>query len=145
MSTTVSPRASGDATAALVLAALTMLFALRVAGQALVAFAEVTWLPPMEAWFSGLLPYPILLPAQLVILAAQLALDWRVWRCGLAARPRVAAALRRSSYVYALAMLVRLVVTRAHVIPVVFHWVLAAYLYSLAGVSAGRTPRAAGR
>jgi hypothetical protein len=32
---------------------------------------------------------------------------------------------------YALAMLIRLVVTRSHPIPVVFHWVLAGYLFTL--------------
>ena len=129
-----------------VLVALTLLFAARVAGQALVAFVGVTWLPPMEAWYSGLLPYAILLPAQIVILAVQVGLDWRVWRRGgLAWRPGVSAALRRISYVYALAMLVRLALTRTHVIPIVFHWVLAAYIYTLGRVSGGRTPRGAGR
>ena len=129
-----------------VLVALTLLFAARVAGQALVAFFDIGWLPPMEAWYSGLLPYPILLPIQLVIVAGQAALDWRVWRRGVAPRPRVARALRGVSYVYALAMLVRLVLTRTHVIPIAFHWVLAGWLYTLGAVSAApRTPRAAGR
>ena len=48
---------------------LTGLFALRVAGQALVAFLPVRFLPPMAAWYSGLIPYPVLLPVQLVMLA----------------------------------------------------------------------------
>ncbi|PYO37218.1 MAG: hypothetical protein DMD86_03345 [Candidatus Rokuibacteriota bacterium] len=50
------------------LVALTALFAARVLGQALVAFLDVPLLPPMSAWYSGLLPYPILLPTQLLIL-----------------------------------------------------------------------------
>ena len=126
---------------------LTLLFALRVAGQALVAFFDVGWLPPMEAWYSGLLPYPILLPTQLAILAGQVTLDGCVWRRGgLAPRPRLARSLRGLSYVYALAMLGRLVLTRTHVIPIAFHWVLAGWLYTLGAVSdAPRTPRAAGR
>jgi hypothetical protein len=132
--------------AALVLTALTLLFAARVAGQALVAFLDVAWLPPMEAWYSGLLPYPLLLPAQLAILGGQAVADWRVWRRGgLAPRPRAARALRGLARVYAVAMLARLVLTRTHLIPIVFHWVLAAYIYTLGVVSAGRTPRAAGR
>ena len=48
--------------------ALLTLFVLRVAGQAMVAFWGAPWLPPMERWYSGLLPYPLLLPAQIVII-----------------------------------------------------------------------------
>ena len=57
------------------LVALTALFAARVLGQALVAFLDVPLLPPMSAWYSGLLPYPILLPTQLLILADQLRIE----------------------------------------------------------------------
>ena len=144
---TPAPAIRARSRAAVVLVALTLLFALRVAGQALVAFFDVGWLPPMEAWYSGLLPYPILLPTQLAILAGQVTLDWRVWRRGgLAPRPRLARGLRGLSYVYALAMLGRLVLTRTHVIPIAFHWVLAGWLYTLGVVSdAPRTPRAADR
>src|SRR5882724_762592 len=70
-------------------ALFTALFFARVAGQALVALAGVTWLPPMSAWYSGLLPYPVLLPVQILILGAQLTIDWQVWRdTGFFARPR---------------------------------------------------------
>jgi len=117
----------------------------------------------MSAWYSGLLPYQVLLPVQILILGAQLTIDWQVWRdTGFFARPRprVGRTLRGFSYVYALAMLVRWLVTRTHGIPIAFHWVLAAYLFTLGGfyarraaaprdlaqrVSGGRTPRAAGR
>ena len=34
----------------------------------LVAFLGVTFLPPMEEWYSGLLPYPYLLPTQFLII-----------------------------------------------------------------------------
>ena len=45
-----------------------------------------------------------------------------------------------------LAGAVWLVLTRTHVIPIAFHWVLAGWLYALGVVSdAPRTPRAAGR
>jgi hypothetical protein len=143
---------------AVVLTVLTLLFLGRVAGQALVAFAGVPWLPPMEAWYSGLLPYPILLPAQVVILAGQVAIDRAAWRRHpwlVRPRPRAGRVMRRLSYVYALAMAVRLALTGTHVIPVVAHWVLAAYLYTVArmwetpaeagAISAARTRRAAGR
>ncbi len=52
-----------------VLATLLFLFCLRVLGQILVAFFNVSFLPPMEEWFSGLLPYPELLTAQILIIA----------------------------------------------------------------------------
>ena len=42
-----------------VLWTLLALFVLRVTGQALVAFLEVGFLPPMSEWYSGLLPYPV--------------------------------------------------------------------------------------
>ena len=121
----------------IVLVALTLLFFGRVAGQALVAILGVAWLPPMEAWFSGYLPYPILLPIQAGILGVQATIDWHVCRgAGWFARrrPRAGRTLRRLSYLYALAMGLRFVVTGgAHVIPIVFHWVLAAYLFTLGG------------
>ncbi|MEJ7717099.1 MAG: pyridoxal 5'-phosphate synthase glutaminase subunit PdxT [Thermoleophilaceae bacterium] len=53
---------------ALVLWALSGLFLARVLGQVLVVFAGVEWLPAAGEWYSGLLPYPLLLPAQVVIL-----------------------------------------------------------------------------
>ena len=113
---------------------LTVLFAGRVLGQALVAFAGVTWLPAMDAWYSGLLPYPVLLPAQILILLVQvkLNLDARRGR-GLFARPRprLGRTVKVVSYFYAAAMLARYVLTGTHAIPVAFHLVLAAYLFLL--------------
>ena len=51
-----------------VLIALLFLFCLRVLGQILVAFSNVSFLPPMQEWFSGLLPYPELLTSQTLII-----------------------------------------------------------------------------
>ena len=45
------------------------LFCARVLGQVVVAFAGVSFLPPMEEWYSGLIAYPYLLGAQIVIIA----------------------------------------------------------------------------
>ena len=122
--------------AATVLTVLTALFCARVAGQALVSFACVSWLPPMEAWYSGLVPYPLLLPIQILTLGVQLAINRQVWRgTGFFAprRPRLGRALCGISYVYAGAMLIRWSIARTHGIPIVFHWVLAAYLFTLGG------------
>ena len=70
MAVPYSPGASGK-TEALILALLALAFLGRVAGQAVVALVAPAWLPPMEEWYSGLIPYPVLLPIQGVILAVQ--------------------------------------------------------------------------
>ncbi len=91
----------------------------------------------------------ILLSLQIVIVAAQVTIDWRLWRGGSMARPRLGRTLRVVSYLYALAMLGRWVLTRTHAIPIALHWMLAAYLFTLDRVYAGpiaeRRLRAAGR
>jgi len=92
----------------------------------------------------------------LMVAASSLLLGWVIWVV-------VGRALRGFSYVYALAMLVRWLISRTHGIPIAFHWMLAAYLFTLGGyyagvgaagsrlslrrrgVSGGRTPHAAGR
>jgi hypothetical protein len=101
---------------------LTALFLARVVGQALVALLGVGWLPPTESWYSGLLPYPLLLPVQVLILIAQGVIGRDVWRGqGFFARyrPRAGGRLQWLAVAYALAMLIRLVVTRSHPIPAV--------------------------
>jgi hypothetical protein len=125
---------------AIVLCVLTALFGIRVAGQALVAFLDVAWLPAMDAWYSGLLPYAVLLPIQITTLLVQAVVDRDVWRGrGFFAhpRPRAGSALRWCACVYALAMVVRYAITRSHPIPIVFHWVLAAYLFTLGRFMSG--------
>jgi len=69
----------------------------------LVAFFGVTWLPPMEAWYSGLMPYEYLLPSQIVIIAvmAKICIDFT---------------RQRGFFLW------------DHPIPIVFHWVLAAFV-----------------
>jgi hypothetical protein len=127
----VRPPASSSA---IVLVVLTVLFGARVLGQALVAFLGVQWLPRMDAWFSGLVPYPALLTIQIGILLVQAVVDREVWRGrGFFARerPRAGRRLQWLACVYALSMVVRYVVMRSHLIPIVFHWVLAAYIFTL--------------
>jgi hypothetical protein len=122
---------------------LAVAFLLRVFGQALVACFQVSFLPPMEDWYSGVLPYPLLLPTQLVILTAQAWITRDLWRgAGFFAfrRPRVGRGLCWISYVYFAVMLLRYVLTMwwfperrwLHgTIPIFFHWVLAGYLFAL--------------
>jgi hypothetical protein len=130
-------------TYALSLAALAVAFMLRVLGQALVAFFDVDFLPPMEQWYSGLIPYAHLLPIQVIILGLQAKISADIWRgVGRFAgcRPRGGRVLAWLSVLYFFAMLVRYGVTMylhperrwfSGTIPIFFHWVLAAYLFLL--------------
>ena len=98
----------------------------------------------VSARLAADIPYPFLLPVQVIILALQ------GWVCAdfargegywVRPRPGLGRWLQRASYVYAGAMLVRYVVTMGvhperrwlgtGTIPIVFHWVLAAYLFTL--------------
>ena len=47
---------------------LLALFCLRVLGQLLVALFDLSFLPSMEEWYSGLVPYGPLLVAQILII-----------------------------------------------------------------------------
>ena len=124
---------------------LSGLFLGRVIGQMLVAFFDATWLPPMDAWYSGLLSYPLLLPTQIVILALMVVMNMGVQRGRgplAVVSARVAHSLRVFSYVYFGAMVMRYALTMILVperrwfggtIPIVFHCVLALYLYAWSG------------
>lgn len=116
------------------------LFAARVIGQLETLLVQPRWLPDMDAWYSGLLPYPLLLPAQIAILMMMATVAWnRRVRTGCFARanPRGAGALRIFAGIYFVVMAVRLGVNvidngadfRLHgAIPVAFHWVLALFI-----------------
>ena len=120
------------------------LFFLRVIGQIEAFLLAPAWLPRMEAWYSGRLPYPVLLPLQILLLMGMAALALRETQLVLARRRRERrwhAAARYCGYVYFLAMLLRLVVQSrrgpedpiaAGAIPIVFHWVLALFIVLLA-------------
>lgn len=97
----------------------------------------------MVEWYSALLPYPALLPIQLVILGLQAWISVDLWRGAgpfVTPRPRLGRALRWLAAGYALAMVLRYVLSMlwhperrwlGGTIPIVFHWVLAAYLFVL--------------
>jgi hypothetical protein len=115
------------------------LFAACVIGQLETLLVEPAWLPDMEAW-AGLLPYPVLLPAQIGVLMLMAVVAWnRRVRNGSFARshPRGARALRILAAIYFFAMTVRLAVNvqangvefwRDGAIPVAVHWVLALFV-----------------
>lgn len=118
-------------------------FLLRVVGQVLVAFFQVPFLPPMSEWYSGVVPYRVLLPIQIMILLLQASISLNIWRdAGFFAcrRPQAGQVLFWFSVVYFLSMVVRYILTMylyperrwlTGTIPIFFHWVLAAYLFVL--------------
>jgi hypothetical protein len=126
--------------AATYLALFTFLFVLRVLGQIAVLLRAPSWLPRVEGENWNLVPYRILLPAQLLIFALMCAIVVGVWkeRPPFGARNASAGlALIAASAVYAGVMAVRYVVRMARrpdqrwfggAIPIVFHFVLAAFL-----------------
>lgn len=108
------------------------LFCLRVAGQLLVFFFNFSWLPPMDLWYSGLITYPILFLIQVVMIVvmAKICLDVSLTRGFFNGPfPRAGAFLVGFSYVYFASMILRLVIFRRGIIPIVFHCVLAVFLY----------------
>lgn len=126
-------------TAAIVLGVLLALFIGRVVGQILAATIAPTWLPPMARWYSGLMPYRYLLPVQILFIAVMVMMISGVASGAGALGTHNATVGRwiiRASYVYALGMVVRSVryalappEKRGVLIPILFHFVLAAFLY----------------
>ena len=136
-------RSTGDEidpdTAAGFLLVLGLLFCVRVVGQLFVRARAPRWLPPMEQW--NLLPYRLLLPIQLVFIAliAAVVIDFAAgpWFFAEPNR-RFGLFLIGFSAVYAGSMLVRYAIRMARrpgerwfggTIPMVFHVVLAAFLF----------------
>jgi hypothetical protein len=125
----------------LIMSLLTALFFLRMTGQALVAFFHVTFLPDMQEWYSGLIPYRVLLPIQCAMLAVMVKVSWDLVKGHgffVAARAKLGRFLVAFSCVYFAAMLFRYIVTMllnperrwlGGTIPIFFHFVLAGYLF----------------
>jgi uncharacterized protein len=118
-----------------------LLFAVRVAGQLVVVLHAPRWLPSTESGQWNLMPYRLLLPIQLVFLAV---MAWLVTsflaEAGLPTEPARAFGwfVIAVSAVYAAVMVIRYVVRMRRrpeqrwfggAIPIVFHWVLAAFLF----------------
>ena len=129
-----------EAAYATVMAVLLALFFARVLGQIVAATIAPPWLPPMRRWYSGLMPYRYLLPTQIVFLVVMavttLSIARRSAPLGTAA-PGVGTWIIWASYAYTLGMVVRSVryastppERRGVLIPIVFHFVLAAFLFT---------------
>ena len=113
---------------------LLALFVLRIAGQALVAFFDVPYLPAMKAWYSGLVPYEYLLPVQLLIMVAmaKICLDF-TRRRGFFFEPKrfLARQWLWFGYLYLALMIARAAIVMDRPTPIFFHWVLAAFVIAV--------------
>lgn len=127
------------------------LFVVRVLGQIEVVLLSPAWLPPVGAWESGLIPYSVLLPLQILLIAwmAVVASDhWRGSGYFWVARVTTRRRLKIMALAYFAIMLLRLLITAAipphtlferGLIPIIAHWDLAAFVYltALAPSTAG--------
>lgn len=119
----------------------TALFIGRVAGQLLVALFDTPLLPPMQQWYSGLIPYPLLLPIQIVIIVQMLWIVRDFARSRgyfVQSYPRAGRIIRWLSIVYFASMVLRYAITMwlhpewrwfSGTIPIWFHMVLALFLF----------------
>ena len=120
----------------------TLLLLGRVLGQLVVATTAPRWLPPMEQWQSGLLPYPVLLASQAVVLMlmAWISLDFsRGAGFWVEPQPRLGPAALWWSYLYFTSMIVRYIIRMVRrpeerwlggTIPIIFHSVVAAFQWT---------------
>lgn len=144
-----SRMANPPAAGAAILVIFTVLFLVRVLAQLVQWATPSALLPPFEAWQGSGLPYPVLLAAQIAILAAMV---WAIRRRHAGLRvfaPWLAGPALWFAVAYLLAMLARLaagftllsdVAWFARSLPAYFHLVLACFL--LAALAGDR--RAAG-
>jgi hypothetical protein len=89
----------------------------------------------MERWYSGLIPYPWLLLSQLAIVALMLTICVQFTRGrGWFYEPRtlLGAPLLIFGCAYLTLMVARAVFIADRPIPVIFHWVLAAFVITVA-------------
>ena len=130
------------------LAVFTVLFAMRVAGQLVVRYAAPRWLPPMDRW--NLMPYRLLLPIQVVLLAVMSWISVSLLADeGFLAEPHRGLGLFAVgfSFLYAGSMVVRYAGRMSRrpgerwfggAIPIVFHVVLAAFVFTYGTYLASR-------
>jgi hypothetical protein len=122
----------------------TVLLSLRVIGQMIVVLHGPQWLPPMDQWQSGLLPYPVLVLGQVIVLTVML------WICvhftlgsGMFVQPYPGRGhyILGFSYVYFGGMILRYIIRMKRrpdqrwfggTIPIIFHCVVAAFLFTFA-------------
>jgi hypothetical protein len=131
------------ATRAVLLWLTTLLFLARVIGQILVGIYSPPGLPAWSEWYSGLLPYPWLLPSQILLLMFMAVVNTDTIRQHgslWVTSPRTRKLLRAFASLYAIGMGLRYVLQMTfhpdqrwfgHTIPIWFHLVLAAWMFIL--------------
>jgi hypothetical protein len=122
-------------------------FVVRVMGQIEVLLRSPSWLPPFRAWESGLIPYSLLLPLQVVLIPCMAIVATDQTRGSgyfCVTHPSSRHRLKIIAGIYFAVMLLRLVITVAvpphtllerGLIPVIAHWDLAAFIYLAAGTA----------
>lgn len=120
----------------------TILLLGRVVGQLIVYLHAPRWLPPMDEWQSGLLPYPVLLASQIVVLTfmTSICVDFaRARGFFVEPHPRGGVFSIWFACAYFAGMVFRYIVTMIRrperrwfggTIPIVFHSVVAAFLWT---------------
>jgi hypothetical protein len=125
---------------AALLALLLALFVFRVLAQLTQWLSPTSLLPPFDAWQSGTVPYAALVVAQLLIIAAILAVIFRMRRGKLRPRRELGAALLALGAIYMAGAAFRLVAGLTFLshlsffratIPSLFHVVLAGIVLTL--------------
>ncbi len=121
----------------------------RVLGQLVVAARAPRWLPPMEQWQSGLLPYPALLVSQGIVLTLMTWISRDFSRAAgfwIEPHPRLGMAALWWSYLYFGAMIIRYAVRMVRrpdqrwtggTIPIIFHSVVAAFQWTFGAFHQG--------
>ncbi len=113
------------------------LFIVRVLAQPIALLTSAPFLPPFESWHSGVLPYPALVVAQLLIIVWLARTAWRFSRGEVVPSFRLGVWILAFGGVYFATMLVRLVLGLtvmstnrwfSSALPTTFHLVLASYL-----------------
>jgi uncharacterized protein len=113
------------------------LFFLRVLGQLIVAIFQVPFLPPMESWHSGVMPYPVLAGFQVIIIIILVRICLNFTKKQLVPRRRLGLRLLGIASLYFTVMIVRYVIRMSlypqerwfgGTIPIFFHFVLATFI-----------------
>jgi hypothetical protein len=127
---------------------LAIIFALRVAGQALQYWAPQSFLPPFESFQGSRLPYWALLSTQVLILAAMLRASWLIRVGRMIPNLRTGTVLAWCGSLYLAGSMARIVVGlmiqqappwfKAWT-PAAFHLVLAGFVLTLSSYHRRRT------
>lgn len=113
------------------------LFCVRVIAQPVTLLFHPSFLPAFDAWHSGVLPYPLLLVSQVVILFWLTLTAWRFTTDAVAPSRRIGLGALTAGALYFAVMVLRLLLGAtilrgarwfASPLPTIFHLVLAGYL-----------------